>query len=475
VSAIWFSVRAASSRERGATAERLAAATARRRHGRAENTRSSSRTGCPSLERPGWKPRLTLDSLAAGSRSYGITGLLVLLALLTLLLATAACAQTIPPPTAVSAMDDPADSKGTQLVVKWKAPATPVPAGLVLAGYRVHLRDGRQPEKVVELLPDPAASETLIRELAPWRSYVVGVSALYIPVGAKPQVDEAAANALATAGTVESAIITSGPVSPSGKWFKPEQTNVLVAALLFTLIVLFTIQFARRRDLYIRPIAGLRAVDDAIGRATEMGRPILYVAGLTGIGDISTIAAMLILGHLARRTAAYETPILVPCNDPLVMAIQREIVHEAYLEAGKPEAYNPDNIFYVTDSQFGFVAAVDGIMMRQKPAANFYMGYFFAESLILAETGSQSGAIQIAGTDADTQLPFFVTSCDYTLMGEELYAAGAYLSRDPILLAQLKGQDIGKVAIVALILVGALLLTVSSGAGQWLLKILEVQ
>jgi len=228
--------------------------------------------------------------------------------------------------------------------------------------------------------------------------------------------------------------------------------------------------------MYIRPIAGLRAVDDAIGRATEMGRPILYVSGLTGVGDIATIAAMLILGHLAKRTAAYETPILVPCNDPLVMAVQREIVHEAYLEAGKPDAYDPDNIYYVTDSQFGYVAAVDGIMLREKPAANFFMGFFFAESLILAETGATTGAIQIAGTDADTQLPFFITSCDYTLMGEELYAAGAYLSRDPILLAQLKGQDLGKIAIFAMLLLGTLLVTISAGGiGDWFLKLIQVQ
>jgi hypothetical protein len=207
-----------------------------------------------------------------------------------------------------------------------------------------------------------------------------------------------------------------------------------------------------------------------------MGRPILYVAGLTGVGDVATIAAMLILGHLARRTAAYETPILVPCNDPMVMAIQREIVHEAYLEAGKPDAYDPENIFYVTDSQFGYVAAVGGIMMRQKPAANFYMGYFFAESLILAETGAASGAIQIAGTDADTQLPFFITSCDYTLMGEEFYAAGAYLSRDPILLAQLKGQDFGKALIFAAILLGTVLVTLSSNvAGAWFMKLIQSQ
>jgi hypothetical protein len=134
------------------------------------------------------------------------------------------------------------------------------------------------------------------------------------------------------------------------------------------------------------------------------------------------------------------------------MSVEREIVREAYLEAGRPDAFRPDLIFYTTDSQFGYVAAVDGIIMRERPAANLYMGTFFAEALILGETGNIAGCMQIAGTDADTQLPFFITSCDYTLMGEELYAASAYLSRHPVLVAQLKGQDIGK-SLLALILI----------------------
>jgi hypothetical protein len=70
-----------------------------------------------------------------------------------------------------------------------------------------------------------------------------------------------------------------------------------------------------------------------------------------------------------------------------------------------------------------------------------------------------TGAIQIAGTDAFTQLPFFVTTCDYTLMGEELYAASAYLSREPRMLGSLKGQDIGKAFLIAAILFGSLLAT----------------
>lgn len=408
-----------------------------------------------------------------------------------LLSASVALAQAVPAPTAVAAKDDPKDPKGAKLIVSWKAPTVPAPAGMELAGYRLYqLRENKAP-KVLDLVPaytitkdpqdptksvrEPAPTEAPVPDLTPWRHYQIGVSSFYAKIGKEFAPDENAPHSLPD-GVPESQVVWSNAATPVGKWFKPEQTNVLATALIIIVIVIVTIIVARRRDMYVRPIAGLRAVDDAIGRATEMGRPILYIAGLSSIGDIATIAAMLILGHLARRTAAYETPILVPCNDPLVMAVQREIVHEAYLEAGKPEAYNPENIFYVTDSQFGYVAAVDGIMVRQKPAANFFMGYFFAESLILAETGAASGAIQIAGTDADTQLPFFITSCDYTLLGEELYAAGAYLSRDPVLLAQLKGQDLGKIAIFAVIAIGTILMTINvNGIGAAFLKLLQVQ
>ncbi len=56
---------------------------------------------------------------------------------------------------------------------------------------------------------------------------------------------------------------------------------------------------------------------------------------------------------------------------------------------------------------------------------HFIKGYFYAESLLMAETSYNVGAINIAGTTAVTQLPFFIVSCDYTLIGEELYAASA--------------------------------------------------
>jgi hypothetical protein len=104
-------------------------------------------------------------------------------------------------------------------------------------------------------------------------------------------------------------------------------------------------------------------------------------------------------------------------------------------------------------------------MVRERPAATFYLGAFFAESLILAETGNSIGAIQISGTAMPAQLPFFVAACDYTLIGEELFAASAYLSQEPRMLGSLKGQDFGKLLAMLFIVAGVIAETVASLSG----------
>ncbi|MDE0301495.1 MAG: hypothetical protein OXN17_22950 [Candidatus Poribacteria bacterium] len=254
------------------------------------------------------------------------------------------------------------------------------------------------------------------------------------------------------------AIAQEAPADVDTRWFHTGKIWIFLSVVLFSCAIIFSIYRARGGgDIFIRRIAGLEAVDEAIGRSTEMGRPILYILGLGQVGDVATIASMNILGQVARKTADYETPLRVPCNDPIVLNVVREMVKAAYLDEGRPDAYSEDDIFFVTESQFAYAAAVDGMMVREKPAAVFLQGTFYAESLILAETGNSVGAIQIAGSDSDSQLPFFITACDYTLIGEELYAASAYLSREPMLLGSLKGQDYGKFLIFAGIVLGVIL------------------
>ena len=251
--------------------------------------------------------------------------------------------------------------------------------------------------------------------------------------------------------------------STAVSWFMPGKGVLVVALVVVVVAVLGSILWARAgHSIVVRKIAGLDAVDEAVGRATEMGRPILFVPGIQDMDNIQTVAGITILSKVAKTAAEYDADIEVPNTRSLVMTSAREAVHAAYLSAGRTDSYNPDRIYYVSDEQFAFVAYTSGLMARKRPAACFYFGCFFAESLILAENGNAIGAIQIAGTAETTQLPFFVASCDYTLIGEEFFAASAYLSGEPDQLGTLLGQDMIKAVVWVMIAVVTLVATIAA-------------
>ncbi|MDD4224244.1 MAG: hypothetical protein PHD87_06630 [Candidatus Cloacimonetes bacterium] len=246
--------------------------------------------------------------------------------------------------------------------------------------------------------------------------------------------------------------------APVSNWFDWNKLLTLIAVIIFGSLVVVFVNLAKKgKDLYMRPIAGLQEIDNAIGRATEMGRPMLYCMGNGSLSDVATLASLGILSLVAKKAAEYDTRLIVPCYDYIVMPIAQEIVREAHYAVGRPDSFDKNNVFYLTSVQFAYVAGVNGIMIREKMATNFFMGYFAAEALLMTETGNAVGAVQIAGSDAITQIPFFITTCDYTLIGEELYAASAYLNREPMLLGTLKAQDYFKFLILVLIITGTIL------------------
>ena len=233
------------------------------------------------------------------------------------------------------------------------------------------------------------------------------------------------------------------------------------------MIIVTLILIARRKTLYIRKIDGLNAIEEALGRATEMGKPILCNIGATvgnaGGIEIIPLQALGIVSYILRASAPFGTRAIVPIYDSQMLPVAQEAVQNAYAIEGKPELYNPDDVRYLTNQQFAFAAAVSGIMLREKVAATFLFGHYYAEAMIFAETGQRVGAIQIAGTPATTQIPFFIASCDYVILGDEFYAASAYLSREPTLLGSIVGQDIVKGLILLIILFG----TVAISFPQW--------
>jgi len=256
-------------------------------------------------------------------------------------------------------------------------------------------------------------------------------------------------------------------------WYKvsaPYIENPLLAYSLFFLLFIsvsffYYLYLAKNRkidNIYIRKIPALNSIDEAIGRSTEMGKPILYIPGIMDIDNIQTLASLSILSYVSYKCAEYETDFIMPVSRSVVMTVAQEVVKESYLRAGRSDLYRNDMVFYLTDDQFGYAAGVDGIISREKPGAIFLIGAFYAESLILAETGFSAGAIQIAGTAMITQLPFFIAACDYVLIGEELFAASAYLSKDILDKITLKNQDITKALVMVSVAIGAMINTIYS-------------
>jgi hypothetical protein len=168
---------------------------------------------------------------------------------------------------------------------------------------------------------------------------------------------------------------------------------------------------------FVRRIPGIDAIEEAIGRATEMGRPVLYVPGINDIDDIQTVASLVILENVAKVTARYETPIRVPVTYPDPIHDRRGDGEERLPARGRADQYDPDSVRFISPEQFAYVAAVTASCCATA-AAHIFMGAFFAESLLLARRASETGAIQVAGTANVHQLPFFVVACDYTLIGE---------------------------------------------------------
>ena len=252
-----------------------------------------------------------------------------------------------------------------------------------------------------------------------------------------------------------------------------EHASVTVRLLLLPLCMMIVgmIYVARRKNLFIRRIQGLTAIDEAIGRATEMGRPMLCCTGLGQDGgiEIVTLQALAIVTYIIRNSVRFATRAIVPVYDPQMLPVTEEAVRDAYTIEGRPDQFNSDDVRFLTNRQFAFAAGVSGIIAREKAAACFLFGYYYAEALIMAETGQQMGAIQIAGTPATTQIPFFIAACDYVIIGDEYYAASAYLSREPTQLGSIVGQDIAKGLILALIIAGSLIVSLaaamSSGFG----------
>ncbi len=238
-----------------------------------------------------------------------------------------------------------------------------------------------------------------------------------------------------------------------------------ITLLMLTLMasVLFCYWRAKKGKLsYIRQISGVAAMEEAVGCATEMGKPILFIVGETGIQDIITHTGMAVLSHVGRLAARMRTRLVVLMSVPEVYPLAEATVRQAYMSEGAPELFNgTEQVRFLSSDGVVFAAGVSRFVEEERPGCVIFFGGFSFTALLLTEPGARLGILQIAGDPSLFQVPFFVCTCDHTIIGEEFFAAGAFVSPDPRMRNSLLSQDLIKAVFVSIILAGLLWMVVS--------------
>lgn len=253
------------------------------------------------------------------------------------------------------------------------------------------------------------------------------------------------------------------------------RVNVLLQPLLpflplvaiFIVALLTLLHHARatggKRPIERRPLPALRLVRHALERGAETGRAIHVSPGSGSIGSrantAATVAGLLAAERVATEAAFNGAPILASSGDAVAHLAQRGFLRQAYQQAGFGQDYDPVNVQLLAQQDpMAYASGVTTIYGRQELEASQLIGSFGEEFLLAGEVGAQAGVAQLAGSTGTTPQPLIYLTAEGALIGEEVYAAEAYLSRATAPQARLLTQDTLRtviiVAIVVMTLVG---------------------
>jgi len=236
--------------------------------------------------------------------------------------------------------------------------------------------------------------------------------------------------------------------------------------LLLTLALLsFSFRVRRGRVPSLRPIPGYDRIKSMVGEAVELGQPIHVSMGLSGLGGKLTpeaLAGLTVLEHLSREMAIYGNSALVSLADPTLLPLARDTMREVATQCTLPKEGPLGQVRYIAPQAVPYAAGVMGLLERERLAGNVMVGSFGDEYLLMGEVGTGRGVQQVGGTSNPQSLPFVYASTDDTLVGEEIFAAGAYLSAIASHIGSLMAQDLGRVCLALAIIVGVVLKTLGS-------------
>lgn len=240
------------------------------------------------------------------------------------------------------------------------------------------------------------------------------------------------------------------------------QQHALMFALLlpfFPLLLILNRRIRERGRPPLRSIPGYEEIEVYLGEATESGRAVHVSMGTGGIGTgvtAESLAGLTVLEYVAGHSTATGLKTVATVSDPSLLPVAQDVMREACAAQGYPRAYDPACVRFVSSDKVAYAAGVMDILGHDNVSCNVMVGNFSDEFLLMSEVGARNALSQVGGTTSPQILPFVYASTDRALIGEEIFAAGAYLLGKTAHVASLAVQDWLRTAIILTILIGVL-------------------
>jgi len=231
----------------------------------------------------------------------------------------------------------------------------------------------------------------------------------------------------------------------------------LLTLLTFVAIYIYSIRTAiAGRKVSLRTLPAIEALSEAAARAAEMGKPIHFTTGLSGTTASTagmTIAGLAILGKAAYECGKFGVEMRYTVGSSYLVPVGQDLIKQGYIAGGKPEIYYDEMVVFIP-AQRAFMSATNSYLLGVKPAANMFFGPAYWEATTLIGAGATAGCLQIFGVSRPASMVLSTCACDYTLLGEELYAGAAYVDERPHQLATVQASDWIKLIVLVFIILG---------------------
>lgn len=236
-------------------------------------------------------------------------------------------------------------------------------------------------------------------------------------------------------------------------------------ALFGGLILFFTTLAARKgaAPAIFRNIEAFQSLPDTVGRAVETGRRLHISLGSGSVGGQDTapaLAGLTVLDQISAVAVVSDKPPVVTTADGTAMLLAQDVLRQVYTRQNALPRYDPTSARVAGLSADSFGAALTSLVKDESVGGTILIGSVGPEAVLFTEAGQRENITTLAGSDDPATQALLFAAADYPLIGEDLFAGGAYIGRQPAHIASLRAQDVLRIAIGVVIIVGFIAKTI---------------